>query len=109
MSKLDKIIEKGYVYKILTNNKEYIGSTNDFQKRKSEHRTAYLRTHDKTIESKLLYKNMREANGKFFMEIVSILRNVTVRELRAEEERYRILYFETFGRQSKQLNSMKCC
>jgi len=109
MNKLDEVIKIGYVYKIFTNNKEYIGSTTDFSRRKEEHRKAYSRTNDKSIESKLLYKNMREANGKFFMEIISILKNVTVRELRAEEERWRILFFEKFSRQSSELNMIKCC
>ena len=101
MSKLDKVIEVGIVYKLLTNNKQYIGSTTDFIRRKNEHRTQYKSNHPKHV-NKLLYKNMREVDGKFFMEIVSMKKNISMRELRAEEERCRILY-------NAELNMNKCC
>ena len=96
---MSSVYETGYIYKILTNDKEYIGSTNNFILRKSKH-VSNCKSKSKKNDT-LLYRNMREANGKFFMSIISIHNNITRKDLLELEEENRCLF-------KTELNMIKC-
>lgn len=97
---------KGIIYKIeAIDNKDliYIGSTSNFMKRKSDHKSRCNNPKDQAHNFKL-YRMIREHGGwdLFKCEIIKAYPSQNKKELLLEEERYRINLNST-------LNSVKCC
>ena len=72
------------IYLLTTGDETYIGSTRVFDNRKQSHRQAI---YDKNKRTTLLYKKIRENDGKFTMEIYKHFPCENKRELEAEKQK----------------------
>jgi predicted GIY-YIG superfamily endonuclease len=97
---------KGIIYKIeAIDNKDliYIGSTSNFIKRRSDHKSRCNNPKDQAHNFKL-YRMIREHGGwdAFKCEIIKAFPSQNKKELLTEEEKYRKNLNST-------LNTIKCC
>ena len=97
---------KGIIYKIeAIDNKDliYIGSTSNFIKRRSDHKSRCNNPKDQAHNFKL-YRMIREHGGwdAFKCEIIKAYPSQNKKELLTEEEKYRKNLNST-------LNTIKCC
>lgn len=84
-----KDYSKGLIYTIKTNDGLYVGSTCDFQDRKRQHKQGIYNENAKRYNLKL-YKNIRENNGEYRIEIYKLFPCNDKRELEQEEDRVMI-------------------
>ena len=77
---------KGLIYTIKTNDGLYVGSTCDFNIRKSKHKSKIFNENCNQYNLKL-YKNIRENGGEWNMEILHLFPCENKRELEKEEDR----------------------
>lgn len=77
------------IYTIKTSNGIYVGSTCNFNKRKSEHKSSIYNENNKYYNIKL-YKNIRENEGNWSMEIYKMFPCNNKEELRIEEDKITI-------------------
>ena len=83
------IYQNGLIYTIKTDNGLYVGSTINFIKRKSKHKNSIYNENVKHYNCKL-YKNIRENEGVYSIEIYKLFPCNTNDELRIQEEKIRV-------------------
>ena len=77
---------KAIIYTIKTNDGLYVGSTCDFQDRKRQHTQSIYNENSKRYNVKL-YKNIRENDGDYSIEIYKLFPCNDKRELEQEEDK----------------------
>lgn len=84
-----KDYSKSLIYTIKTNDGLYVGSTCDLHRRKREHKSCIYNEKKRYYNVKL-YKNIRENDGEYSIEIYKLFPCKNKQELEKEEERIRI-------------------
>jgi len=86
----------GVIYIITTGGEGYIGSTNDFKKRISDHKYNIYNKNSKQYNYKL-YKKIRENNCQYEINIYEDNLSLNKKELRIREEEVRLLLGATLN------------
>ena len=77
------------IYTIKTDNGLYVGSTCNFARRKTNHKSNCFNENDKKVYDYKVYKNIRENGGEYAIEIYKLFPCNNSNELRIEEENVR--------------------
>ena len=86
----------GVIYKIVTGNEVYVGSTTDFKNRKRQHRCCIYNENSKHYNNKL-YKTIRANDGEWELTIYDDNLSISKKELRIREEELRVLLGATLN------------
>ena len=92
--------QDGLIYTIKTDNGIYVGSTCDFVRRKTNHKSSCFNENSEQYNIKL-YQNIRENGGEYSMEIYKLFPCNSKEELYIAEEKVR-------KELNPNLNSIKC-
>ena len=86
----------GIIYIITTGGEGYVGSTNNFRSRMSEHKSNIYNKNSKNYNMKV-YKKIRENNGQYEINIYEDNLPLNKTELRIREEEVRVLLGATLN------------
>ena len=86
----------GVIYIIITGGEGYVGSTNNFRKRISEHKNNIYNKNSKDYNLKV-YKKIRENNGQYEINIYDDNLSLNKTELCIYEEKVRLLLGATLN------------
>jgi len=93
--------QDGLIYTIKTDNGIYVGSTCDFARRKTNHKSSCFNENDNKVYNYKVYKNIRENGGEYTIEIYKLFPCNNSNELQIEEEKVRNVL-------NANLNDRKC-